>query len=77
ARPAPIVPASALIVRKEGTLIAKVAGDRLTLARVVLGRDHGKELEILDGVSVGEQVVVNASDELEDGQPVEIVPLAK
>lgn len=77
ARPAPIVPASALIVRKEGTLVAKVAGDRLTLARVVLGRDHGKELEILDGVSVGEQVVVNASDELEDGQTVEIVPLAK
>jgi multidrug efflux system membrane fusion protein len=72
--PAPLVPASALIVRKEGTLLAKVKDNHLTLGRVVLGRDLGKELEILDGISAGEQVVINASDELENGQAVEIVP---
>jgi membrane fusion protein, multidrug efflux system len=76
-RPAPIIPASALIVRKEGTLVAKVADGRLDLRRVILGRDFGKELELLDGIAAGDQVVVNASDDLETGQVVEIVPLAK
>jgi multidrug efflux system membrane fusion protein len=77
AKPGTIVPASALIVRKEGTLIAKVSGGRLALGPVTLGRDFGKELEILDGVAPGDQVVVNASDELENGQEVEVVAPAK
>ncbi len=72
--PAPIIPASALLVRKEGTLVAKAdTQSTLMLAPVKLGRDFGKELEVLDGVSVGDNVVVNASDELESGQQVEIV----
>jgi RND family efflux transporter MFP subunit len=75
--PAPIVPASVLIVRKEGTLVAKVKDGQVSMAPVTLGRDFGKELEILDGVAAGDQVVVNASDELEHGQQVEVVPLSK
>jgi membrane fusion protein, multidrug efflux system len=71
-RPGPVVPASALIVRKEGTLVAKVTNGHIALAPVSLGRDFGKELEILDGVAAGDQVVVNASDELESGQAVEV-----
>ncbi len=76
AKPSPVIPASALIVRKEGTLVAKVAGGRLTLAPVVVGRDFGKEIELLDGVKVGEDVVLNASDVLETGQAVEVLPPA-
>lgn len=71
---APLVPASALIVRKEGTLVAKVADGHLTLSKVTLGRDFGKEIEILEGTAAGDQVVVNASDELETGQTVEVLP---
>lgn len=75
ARAAPVVPAGALVVRKEGTLVAKVGpGDRLELARVTLGRDFGKELEVLEGVAVGDRVVVNPPDDLEGGQAVEVVP---
>ncbi len=76
-RPAPVVAASSLIVRKEGTLVAKVKNAHLTLVPVTLGRDFGKELEVLEGVAPGDDVVVNASDELETGQPVEVVPLTK
>ncbi|MDB4998774.1 MAG: family efflux transporter, subunit [Myxococcaceae bacterium] len=76
-RPAPVVAASALIVRKEGTLVAKVKDARVTLTPVTLGRDFGKELEVLEGVAPGDDVVVNASDELETGQAVEVVPLTK
>jgi RND family efflux transporter MFP subunit len=76
-RPAPVVVASALIVRKEGTLVAKVKNAHLTLAAVTLGRDFGKELEVLEGLDPGDDVVVNASDELETGMPVEVVPPTK
>jgi RND family efflux transporter MFP subunit len=76
AKPAPIIPASALIVRKEGTLVAKVAGGKLTLVPVMVGRDFGKEIELLDGAKVGEDVVLNASDVLETGQVVEVLPAA-
>lgn len=77
AKPAPIVAASALIVRKEGTLVAKVDKGRVTVTPVTLGRDFGKEIEVLDGLAVGDEVVVNASDELETGQQVEVVPQPK
>jgi RND family efflux transporter MFP subunit len=73
AHPSPRIPASALIVRKEGTLVAKADHGRLTLAPVTLGRDFGKEIEVLEGVKVDDQVVVNASDELETGMAVEVV----
>jgi RND family efflux transporter MFP subunit len=73
AHPSPLIPASALVVRKEGTLVARVDNGHLTLAKVTLGRDFGKEIEILEGVKTGEQVVVNASDELETGQAVEVL----
>ncbi|MCU0683737.1 MAG: efflux RND transporter periplasmic adaptor subunit [Polyangiaceae bacterium] len=75
ARPAPVVPAGALVVRKEGTLVAKVGPDgRLALAPVALGRDFGKEIEVLDGVAIGDRVVVNPPDDLESGQQVEVAP---
>ena len=74
AKPAPSIPASALLVRKEGTLVARVVGDHLEVKKVALGRDFGKEIEILGGIAPGDQVVVNAADDLENGQKVE--PLA-
>lgn len=74
ARPRPVIPASALVVRKEGTLVARVRDHKIDLVRVHLGRDFGKELEILDGMEAGDEVVVNASDALENGEPVEALP---
>ncbi|MFY0540914.1 hypothetical protein [Nannocystis pusilla] len=51
ARPVPMIPASALVVRKEGTLVAKVSEGAVTLVPVKLGRDLGKEIEVLEGWS--------------------------
>lgn len=45
--------------------------------RVALGRDFGKEIEVLDGVKAGDAVVVNASDDLETGQAVAVLPPPK
>jgi RND family efflux transporter MFP subunit len=75
ASPPPVIPASALIVRKEGTLVAKVVDGVVTLAPVVLGRDFGKEIEIVAGIAAGDSVVVQPSDTLADGETVEVVPV--
>lgn len=76
ASPPPVIPASALVVRKEGTLVARVADDTVTMVPVVLGRDFGKEIEVVDGVAPGDVVVVQPSDTLESGEVVEVVPVA-
>jgi multidrug efflux pump subunit AcrA (membrane-fusion protein) len=44
------------------------------LRPITIGRDYGSTLEILGGVDVGDQVVINPADSLEEGQPVNIAP---
>lgn len=75
-RPAPVIPAGALVVRKEGNLVARVVDGVVTMVPVKIGRDFGKEIEVLDGVAPGDEIVVSPSDTLESGQPVEVVPPA-
>jgi multidrug efflux pump subunit AcrA (membrane-fusion protein) len=62
---------------------ARVEGlDAATLARVKrvhfqpveAGRDYGIELEILDGLKVGEEVVVDPNDAVQEGALVQIAP---
>jgi multidrug efflux pump subunit AcrA (membrane-fusion protein) len=71
------VPSSALIVRREGTLLARVKPDeagvtRVTLLKVEILRDQGKDLDILGPLAAGERVVLNGSDELADGSVVTV-----
>ena len=66
------IPANALIVRREGTLVAKLdAQQRVQLAQIAVGRDLGKELEVLSGASAGETLVLNPPDDLTDGMTVQ------
>ncbi len=67
------IPAAALVVRKEGTLVAKLDGDKVKLVKVLLGRDDGKSLEVLSGLAAGDRLVVNVSDDLDDGMTVNVV----
>ena len=72
----PLVPANALLIRKEGTLLARVVSSHIALTQVKVGRDLGKDLEIADGIQVGDLVVVNPSDDLSDGMAVRLAPSA-
>ncbi len=68
------VPSSAMLFRSEGPSIAVVGpGDRIQLRPIVIGRDFGTSLEILQGVRVNDRVVENPPDSLEDGQVVRVV----
>ncbi len=70
-----VIPGNALVVRKEGTLVAVVSADgRVKLTQVQVSRDLGKEVEIVSGLLIhaGEQVVVNPPDDLLDGEQVRV-----
>jgi RND family efflux transporter MFP subunit len=76
--PAILLPANAAIVRAEGTLVAEVIDGKVKLQKVKFGRDFGTQIEILDGLKEGTQVILNPSDSLADGMAVEVVtPEAK
>jgi membrane fusion protein, multidrug efflux system len=53
--------------------VAVVEADgKVQLRPVSIGRDYGATLEILSGLSPDEQLIVNPSDSLEDGQQVRV-----
>ncbi|MBL0938514.1 MAG: efflux RND transporter periplasmic adaptor subunit [Gemmatimonadaceae bacterium] len=68
--PALRVPAIALIVRGDGTQVARVAGDTIALVPITVGRDFGTTLEVSGALAEGDQVVVNPPESLLSGQKV-------
>jgi len=67
------VPVNAMLFRAQGAQVAVVGADgKVQLRPITIGRDYGTTLEVLGGVSPDDQIVVNPSDSLENGQPVNI-----
>ncbi len=67
------VPVNAMLFRTEGPQVAVIGpGSKVQLRHINIGRDYGTTLEILGGVSPTDQIVINPSDSLEDGQPVNV-----
>jgi membrane fusion protein (multidrug efflux system) len=68
------IPSSAMLFRSEGPSVAIVGpGERVELRPIVIGRDFGTSLEILQGVHANDRVVQNPPDALENGQTVRVV----
>jgi RND family efflux transporter MFP subunit len=73
ANPPIVVPATAVIVRSEGLQVAVVNdADAIRLQKVQVGRDLGRTVEIVSGLSDGTRIVTNPTDTLVDGTPVRI-----
>jgi RND family efflux transporter MFP subunit len=67
------VPVNAMLFRQDGAQVAVVGSDnKVQLRHITIGRDYGTTLEILDGVTVDDRVVINPADSLEGGQPVNV-----
>jgi RND family efflux transporter MFP subunit len=74
AGPTLIVPAAALIFRKEGLRVGVVVnGDTAHLVPVVIGEDDGASVQIVTGLSLGDQVIQDPPDSLIDGEKVQVV----
>jgi RND family efflux transporter MFP subunit len=66
-----IIPSDALIVDSRGPRVALITPEnKIHFAAVRVGRDLGKEQEILEGLKGGELLVSNPGDLLAEGQPV-------
>jgi len=66
------VPVNAMLFRAEGPRVAVVVDKKVQLRPINIGKDYGATLEILGGVTPSDQVIINPSDSLEDGQQVEV-----
>ena len=67
------IPANALLFRNEGTMVGVLGTDhRVTLRKVTMGRDFGMTVEILDGVTASDRVILNPPDSLLDGSVVRV-----
>ena len=71
--PALVVPANTVDIRREGPRVAVVTNDKKVNYRSVkLGRDFGKTIEILSGLSGNETLVINPVTDLLEGMPVDV-----
>jgi len=74
AQPALIVPAAALIFRREGLRVGVVVnGNTARLLPVVIGEDDGASVQIVSGLGVSDQVIQDPPDSLIEGEKVQVV----
>jgi membrane fusion protein, multidrug efflux system len=67
------IPVNAMLFRAQGAQVAVVDKDgKVHLRPINIGRDFGATLEILGGIEPGDQIIINPSDSLEDGQQVHV-----
>jgi RND family efflux transporter MFP subunit len=71
-----VIPANTLLFRSEGLRVGVVRGDHAELAPITIGRDYGSTVEVVNGLSPTDQVIVNPSDSLTTGTPVRIAAAA-
>jgi RND family efflux transporter MFP subunit len=72
------IPVNAMLFRAEGPRVAVVDKDgKVHLHPITIGRDFGATLEILGGLEVSDQIIINPSDSLEEGLQVHVAkPIA-
>jgi len=68
-----VVPASAILYRSDGTLVATVGPDnKAVIHQIKIGRDMGDTLEVTSGLSRTDRLIDSPPDSLENGDPVKI-----
>lgn len=78
-----LVPVNVLVIDKEGSHVVVVGTDnKLSFHPVKLGRDFGREVEIVEGITSDDLLVASPSDLLVEGEVVSVVeaqakPVAK
>lgn len=72
------LPGSAILFRESGpTVVIVDKNGRARLQQVEIGRDQGKEVEIVSGLSGGERIVDTPPDAIENGDPLKVQARAR
>jgi RND family efflux transporter MFP subunit len=67
------VPVNALLFRSEGLRAVVVdANHKVHLRQLVIGRDYGTSLEVLQGLQAADWIVLNPPDSIDEGQEVHV-----
>lgn len=66
------IPSNALLFRQEGLRVGVVRDGRVQLVPISIGHDYGDTVEVTTGLIRTDQVVLNPSDSLVSGTPVEV-----
>jgi RND family efflux transporter MFP subunit len=66
------IPANTLLFRSEGLRVGVVRNGRAELVPITIGRDYGATVEVVTGLQPTDQVIVNPSDSLTSGAPVQV-----
>jgi RND family efflux transporter MFP subunit len=66
------VPANTLLFRSEGPRIGVVKNGHVHLTPITIGRDYGKSVEIISGITPQDALIVDPTDSLAEGEPVQV-----
>jgi RND family efflux transporter MFP subunit len=69
------VPSNTLLFRSEGPRVGVVRDGHAKLVPITIGHDYGVSLEVLSGLNAKDDVIVDPSDSLTDGAPVQLAPV--
>jgi RND family efflux transporter MFP subunit len=67
-----VVPANALLFRREGLQVGVVRDGKAQFVKVQPGHDYGDSMEILSGLQPTDDVILSPSDSLTSGTPVQV-----
>ena len=71
------LPTNALLFRSEGLRAAVVRNGQAKLVPITIGHDYGSSVEVISGLRASDPVIIDPSDSVSDGSPVEIVDPAQ
>jgi RND family efflux transporter MFP subunit len=66
------LPSNALIFRAQGMQVGIVRNGKVHLQHITIGKDNGASVEIASGLSPQDQVILDPSDSLTEGQSVKL-----
>jgi RND family efflux transporter MFP subunit len=70
-----VVPSNTMIYRADGAQVALVTPEnKIELRHVETGRDFGRTIEILNGVTPQDKLIINPADAIANGQSVQVAP---
>ena len=67
-----VIPSNTLLFRSEGLRVGVVRNNQAQLVPIKIGRDYGSTVEVIAGLSPKDAVIVNPSDSLISGTPVQV-----
>ena len=66
------IPTNAFLFRAEGLRVAAVRNGEVKLVPITIGHDYGSTVEVTSNLTAHDAVIIDPSDSITDGSPVEI-----